>query len=32
VVGGEGLRNVDAALATLADELTQRAGPDGQTY
>ena len=29
---GEGLRNVDAALATLADELTERAGPDGQTY
>ena len=29
---GEGLRNVDAALATLADELTQRPGPDGQAF
>ena len=29
---GEGLRNVDAALAGLAEELTERAGPDGQTY
>ncbi|MEP6665130.1 MAG: crosslink repair DNA glycosylase YcaQ family protein [Nocardioidaceae bacterium] len=29
---GEGLRNVDAALATLADELTGRPGPDGQIY
>jgi hypothetical protein len=29
---GEGLRNVDQALATLADELTERPGPDGQTY
>jgi winged helix DNA-binding protein len=29
---GEGLTAVDAALATLADELTQRPGPGGQTY
>lgn len=29
---GEGLRHVDAALATLAEELTERPGPDGQTY
>jgi hypothetical protein len=29
---GEGLRNVDKALETLADELTQRPGPDRQTY
>jgi hypothetical protein len=29
---GEGLRNVDAALATIAEELTERPGPDGQTY
>ena len=29
---GSGLRQVDAALATLGDELTQRPGPDGQTY
>ena len=29
---GEGLRTVDAALATLAEELTERPGPDGQAY
>lgn len=29
---GEGLRNVDRALAMLGDELTERPGPDGQTY
>jgi hypothetical protein len=29
---GEGLRNVDHALDALADELTARPGPDGQTY
>jgi hypothetical protein len=29
---GDGLRNVDAALVTLADELTERPGPDGQIY
>lgn len=29
---GEGLRNVDAALARLTDELTERPGPDGATY
>ncbi len=29
---GDGLRHVDAALASLADELTERSGPDGQTY
>lgn len=29
---GEGLRAVDQALATLADELTTRPGPDGQQY
>ena len=29
---GEGLRNVDAALATLAEELTARPGPGGQIY
>jgi len=29
---GEGLRNVDQALATLGTELTERPGPDGQTY
>jgi hypothetical protein len=29
---GEGLTAVDIALETLADELTARLGPDGQTY
>jgi DNA glycosylase AlkZ-like len=29
---GEGLTAVDAALAALADELTQRPGPDGQLF
>jgi hypothetical protein len=29
---GEGLTAVDAALAALADELTERPGPDDQTY
>ena len=29
---GEGLRNVDAALEALADELDARPGPDGQVY
>lgn len=29
---GEGLRNVDAALVVLADELTERPGPDGQPF
>jgi hypothetical protein len=29
---GGGLRSVDAALETLAEELTERPGPDGQTY
>jgi hypothetical protein len=29
---GDGLTAVDAALATLADELTCRPGPDGQSY
>jgi predicted transcriptional regulator len=29
---GEGLGAVDAALALLGDELTQRPGPDGHTY
>lgn len=29
---GEGLTRVDAALAALRDELTDRPGPDGQTY
>jgi hypothetical protein len=29
---GEGLRNVDQALATLGDELTSRPGPSGQMY
>jgi hypothetical protein len=29
---GEGLRNVDAALVALADELTERPGPDGQPF
>jgi hypothetical protein len=29
---GEGLRNVEAALEALGDELTPRPGPDGQVY
>jgi hypothetical protein len=29
---GEGLRNVDRALAALGDALTSRPGPDGQPY
>ena len=29
---GEGLRNVDAALAALGDEVVSRPGPDGQPY
>jgi hypothetical protein len=29
---GEGLRNVDQALAVLGDELTNRPGPGGMTY
>jgi hypothetical protein len=29
---GEKLGNVDRALTTLAEELTERPGPDGQTY
>jgi hypothetical protein len=29
---GDRLRNIDAALSTLGEELTRRPGPDGQTY